>query len=228
MNHAKITLLVLCGLALLAAGAGLALAGGAGQAVGAQESASPSPTPTATAGTPQPPSEALVAATLRARRAAHRALRQWNRARRCFDKPTRSRPRLMPGYGADEAAWLAARDSYRSLRLDYKTRFHRLRYLMRHPGGAARAARWRPLALWVGWPRSAWPMLAKVMQRESTSCPRRENGGLLQFQRPWYTAVWRIAGKLRRWNPYNPETNLRMGYLVWLEQRWGPWAATAY
>lgn len=88
---------------------------------------------------------------------------------------------------------------------------------MKRPGGSG-AARWRPLALWAGWPRSAWPTLRAVIQRESRGNPRAVNpssgcSGLLQVH-PCHG----VAGVL------DPLVNLRAGLRLYRASGWRPWA----
>jgi len=90
---------------------------------------------------------------------------------------------------------------------------------MRYPKGTG-ADRWIPLARHAGWPESAIPMLRKVIKRESGGNPRCSycgHLGLLQIAR-YHTAV----------DLFNPNTNLRYGYLMWRRLGWAPWAATAW
>ena len=47
---------------------------------------------------------------------------------------------------------------------------------MKRPGGSSNGARWAPLALWVGWPRSAIHTLTSMIWYESSGRERAYNG----------------------------------------------------
>lgn len=90
---------------------------------------------------------------------------------------------------------------------------------IRFPRGTG-AGRWIPLARHCGWPESAIPMLRRVITRESGGNPRCSycgHLGLLQIAR-YHTAV----------DLFNPNTNLRYGYLMWRRLGWAPWRSTAW
>ena len=80
--------------------------------------------------------------------------------------------------------------------------------------------RWVWLARRVGWPKSAIDQLMHIIARESTGNPRAKNpvstaSGLLQFLSDWWYG---------KWNPFNPRSCLRHGYLAWKSLGFGPWA----
>lgn len=125
---------------------------------------------------------------------------------------------------------LASRERATYLRDWLIPRYHKRVY---HPGGGRYgAARWMPLARYVGWPESALPMLRKVIWRESNGDPNQVTppygaAGLLQFLPQWHRGVWWT----HTFNPHDPAQNLKHGLLLW--QRQGrsflpAWALTAY
>lgn len=106
---------------------------------------------------------------------------------------------------------------------------------------------WHNLAMMIGWPAEEWPILSRVLYRESRcnvgSWNRTDTAGgsrgLLQINgywcRPskWSQAGWLqdrgLLGKCE--DLFEPETNLRAGLAIWLygEEKhgcgWrGPWA----
>lgn len=112
-----------------------------------------------------------------------------------------------------------------------------------------RCGEWYEPALAVGWPAEEWPILSRVLYRESRCQPDAFNGsdpvsgsrGLLQVNGYWCKkSKWSEAGWLQDRGVletcddlYDPITNLRAGLLIWLygEQKhgcgWrGPWATS--
>jgi len=90
----------------------------------------------------------------------------------------------------------------------------RLHYQITHPGGSG-AARWLPLAYYVGWPRSQGANLERCIRLESGGNPRATNGtchGLMQIHECHGVA-----------NVFDPAVNLRAGLRLWRAQGWGPW-----
>ena len=81
---------------------------------------------------------------------------------------------------------------------------------MLYPGWSSSGAQWMILARWVGWPESALHTLAGVIMNESGGQPNAHNpsgcSGLLQLAPCWW------AG---RFNPMDPEANLRGGLSIW-------------
>lgn len=105
---------------------------------------------------------------------------------------------------------------------------------------------WHDLAMSVGWPESEWPMINKVIWRESRCTPSALNGkdpnggstGLMQINKYWckpsrYTANgWlQDQGVLSTCDElYEPETNLRAGLHIFTysllrnKNGWSPWS----
>jgi len=89
-----------------------------------------------------------------------------------------------------------------------------LHYQITHPGGSG-AARWLPVAYYVGWPRSQGANLERCIRLESGGNPRATNGtchGLMQIHECHGVA-----------NVFDPAVNLRAGLRLWRAQGWGPW-----
>lgn len=112
-----------------------------------------------------------------------------------------------------------------------------------------RCGEWYEPAVAIGWPEEEWPILSKVLYRESRCQPDAYNGsdpasgsrGLLQINGYWCRpSKWTEAGWLQDRGVlsacdelYDPVVNLRAGLLIWLygEQKhgcgWrGPWATS--
>lgn len=107
----------------------------------------------------------------------------------------------------------------------------KLHHRLTHPGGSG-ALRWKPLALLVGWPSSQIPTLIKVIWRESNGQPRCFTppygaAGLMQFLPQWFRGVWWKY----KFNPYDPEQNLKYGLKLWQRQGGSflpAWSLTAW
>ena len=115
--------------------------------------------------------------------------------------------------------WKAWAHTWRKQTLAVRRYVKRTWRRMRYPKGSD-PNRWIPLARHCGWPERAIPMLRKVIRRESGGNPRCSycgHLGLLQIAR-YHTTV----------DLFNPNTNLRYGYLMWRRLGWAPWAATAW
>jgi len=112
---------------------------------------------------------------------------------------------------------------------------------------------WLPqLAAAAGWPEETWPMLGKIILRESGGCPRRIGGsrvdkecntikmvtwshpsdtGLLQINgvhwkldHPQYVGkVCKTMGVCTQEQLFDPLTNLRAGKLLYDIAGWDPW-----
>lgn len=95
---------------------------------------------------------------------------------------------------------------------------------MRCPGGSSSGVRWKPLARHVGWPEYTLGQLTYIIMRESSGRARAYNpsgaSGLLQLMPGWYTGQWGIPAG----DPFDPEYNLRSGYIMWRQVSWTPWA----
>lgn len=110
-----------------------------------------------------------------------------------------------------------------------------------------RCGEWHDLALAIGWPAEEWPILSKVLYRESRcnidswnrTDPSSGSRGLMQINGYWCRpSKWSQAGWLQDRgilttceDLFKPEQNLRAGLAIWLygEQKhgcgWrGPWA----
>ena len=137
--------------------------------------------------------------------------------RRCTHAYLRPDPAPLPVW-TDYGDWCSFGLACRDAATEYQNKRIALRQKMRHPGGHG-AARWLPLARWVGWPEEPLPMLRKVIYRESSGNPRCYTppygaAGLLQFLRYWYEGVW----WKHTFNPYDPELNLKYGLKIWKRQ----------
>lgn len=111
--------------------------------------------------------------------------------------------------------WHAYGQRCKDLTSKWRKRRVQLHHRLTHPGGSG-AARWMPLARYVGWPDHALPMLRKVIWRESNGDPSQVTPpygatGLMQWIRPWWSGQWALPA----FDPYNPATNLRMGLRLW-------------
>ena len=157
------------GAAVHAAGGGLAAAASA-----PRDSLSTEPT-----STPVPASDAVVARALKQRQRAVAAWREWARTRSALSLrvvPFRVHSAARPDRAAVAARWVDAAASWRADRHDYRARTERLVERMRKPGGTSSGTRWAPLALWVGWPRSAIHTLTGMIWFESSGRERAFNG----------------------------------------------------
>jgi soluble lytic murein transglycosylase-like protein len=78
------------------------------------------------------------------------------------------------------------------------------------------AARWWPLAHYVGWPTSARSAFVYIVNRESQGQPHVANPsgcyGLLQIAPFWWSGKPRVRG--RRWM-FWPLNQLRLGLHIW-------------
>jgi hypothetical protein len=86
---------------------------------------------------------------------------------------------------------------------------------MKRPGGSG-AARWWPLASYVGWPKAQRANFIKCVKGESRGNPTATNGtchGLMQIHRTHGLA-----------KPFDPEHNIRKGLQIWKKQGWRPWS----
>lgn len=110
-----------------------------------------------------------------------------------------------------------------------------------------RCGEWHDLAISVGWPKEEWPILSKVLYRESRcnigshnqTDPNSGSRGLMQINGYWCRkSQWTQRGWLQDYNIlntcddlYHPTINLQAGLTIWLygENKhgcgWrGPWA----
>jgi len=179
-------------------------------------------------GTPAP--LYIVNQACRAQRGAILAFRAYARAAACFGGHPVLHLARRPARAASYGAWMDSWEGYAAQRRHFTEMLGKLRHRMTHPGGSG-GARWRPLALWVGWPPSAWPTVLYVMalrggHGESGGDPNAVNHlppycrGLLQLARGWWTGAWGPPAG----NPFDPEYNLRTGLWIWRHQGWAPWS----
>lgn len=185
------------------------------RACASEASPSPGASPSASP-RPELPTSEQVAWALRWRRAAASARARLCRVRTCFGAALPVRVGGAPLRGASEETWLRAGKRWRHLARDWRAKVIAGKARMQHPGGSG-AARWKPLALWVGWPRSSWPTLCYVITRESGGCVRALNAssgcaGLLQIH-PCHGVA----------NACDPLVNLRAGLRLYRAAGWQPW-----
>jgi hypothetical protein len=177
-------------------------------------SSSPDPEPTVT-----PAGADLVRWALAWRRAAVREWNKWNRARSCLGLPRRYFDGRRPERSAPAEVWReAGREWKHRVRpggaRTYQERTRALVRRMKRPGGSG-AARWWPLARWVGWPAAQRANLVRCITLESGGRPDASNGycfGLMQLHRCHAVA-----------SPFDPEANLRGGLRLWRASGWVPW-----
>lgn len=190
------------------------------EAAAATVTASPTPEPTATA---RPASAGWVKWAKKWQAQARRARTRLARVRRCMGGSAPVRLTKAPKRAASAAEWKRAGRSWRARARDWQAKARAGVAKMKRPGGSG-AARWRPLALWVGWPEYTLGTLSAIIYRESSGRPRALNpsgaAGLLQMMPGWYRGQWGIPA----FNPFDPEQNLRAGYLIWSRSGWQPWA----
>ena len=166
-------------------------------------------------------SSGLVRHALREHRAAARDYRSWLRARSCLglDGEHRRLPRR-PDRLAPVHVWESFLGAVHRDHRFCERHLDRCLTRMRSPGGSSSGTRWLPLARWVGWPQSALPHLAYIIQRESSGRPTAVNPssgctGLLQILRSHVSDPWRLT---------DPEYNLRVGLRLYRQAGWSPWA----
>jgi len=98
---------------------------------------------------------------------------------------------------------------------------------------------WHELATSIGWPQEELSKLSYVLWRESRCQPEQHNpddpmggsNGLMQINQFWCkpTQYWpdgwlQSHGVLTSCDDlYDPETNLKAGYSIWLNSGWSPW-----
>lgn len=172
---------------------------------------SPSPSPTAT-----PASASLVSWARDWRSSAVRQRRRLARVRRCFVRSGPVKLASSPLRSASAEEWRKAGRRWRYQSRDWRAKARDGRVKMRRPGGSG-AARWMPLARWVGWPEWTLPTLQLVIWRESSGRPRAVNpssgcAGLVQIH-PCHGVS----------NPLDPEVNLRAGLRLWRSGGWRHW-----
>ena len=169
----------------------------------------PSPSPSAIP-LPPAPSASLKRWVRHWHSADLRAFRLLRRARACSAQCAPKRPAALPRPIWAATAWKQAGAQFKAQTKRYRCQFKRLRHKMLHPGGSSNGVRWTSLARWVGWPKRALHTLAGVIMNESSGRQNAHNpsgaSGLLQLMPCWW------AGKF---NPYDPEANLREGLSIW-------------
>lgn len=190
------------------------------EAAAATVTASPTPEPTATA---RPASAGWVKWAKKWQVQARRARTRLARVRRCQGKKPPARLATAPARCEPNPAWSAAGKAWKHHAKRCRAAAAAGIAKMRRPGGSG-VARWMPLARWVGWPEYTLGTLSAIIYRESSGRPRALNpsgaAGLLQTMPGWYRGQWGIPA----FNPFDPEQNLRAGYLIWSRSGWQPWA----
>jgi len=194
----------------------------------ASVSVSPSPTPTAS---PSPPtaSHKVYAWAMGWRGQLRSAYRPWSRARHCLGLPQRPiRLGVTPAREESSAVWLEAGYRWRHMtRSVYRPGTRRMVYRMTHPGGSG-AARWWPLAHWVGWPDSERGNVIRCIGDESGGSTTADNGvcrGLGQVHVCHAATFRRVTGRSYFWGVYDALANLLFCHWLWERQGWSPWVA---
>lgn len=196
-------------------------------AAGSPPSPSPSPTASPTqAPTPSPvvtpASLELVRWALARRRVAHRRWAKWDRARDCFELPSRVFRPVAPARTASAEAWTKAGKAWKANGRDYLGRFRRLRHEMKRPGGPSSGIRWLPLARWVGWPQHTLSTLAPLIMNESSGRERAvsptHDYGLTQLNRCHAAKFRQVIGKSFYPHALSAEHNLRFALWLWEAQ----------
>lgn len=124
-----------------------------------------------------------------------------------------------PSLAASPRAWQRFGARCKSLAYSYVRLRQTWRQRVLHPVVVS-AASWRPLALWVGWPKSSLATLVIVIRGESGGVPTARNGSFVGLMQIWCEhAPWADLT--------NPLTNLAVGLQLWRRSGWAPWAATA-
>ena len=223
---------VLLGGVLLAAGAGVAVAvSGAYADSSPSSSPSPSGSPSATptpnsSGNPSvgptvaPASPELVRWARHWARLARRDRLRVDRLRRCLGRrAVRAIPVRPSGVSADVWAAYGHRCKRLAKRWFADSKVD-LRRILRPR--LVSAASWKPLLRYVGWPASQLANAVTCIRRESVGRPWAYNpsgcAGLMQLARCWW------AGKF---NPYDPEANVRCGLAIWRAEGFRPWVTMA-
>ncbi len=121
----------------------------------------------------------------------------------------------------DNVDWVALAELYASeqeaMRTDYIDEQRMLH---------GQCGEWHDLAISVGWSESDWPILSRIMYRESRCTPDAWNGsdaGLVQCNRihtKWLNDLgWTFPDSM-----FDPETNLRFAKMLHDSSGWSPWA----
>lgn len=167
-------------------------------------------------------SDGLVSWALHWRDLDVRATRTLNRWRAAFGRDPVSRVAGAPQPRAFAETWTAAGRAWKAQARDRFAAARRLRERATHPGGSG-AARWLPLAFYVGWPRAEAGRLVECMTGESGGRQwviNRSSGypcvGVMQI-------LCYDEAQVRRM--LNPLANLRQGLRMWRERWWRPWSA---
>ena len=176
------------------------------------------------ASAPRGPSQA-VSSPVRASTAVVRWATSWqaqaaknrralNRTRACFGLSAKARPPASPGRTASGEEWKSWGRQCKHLAVRYHQSFVALHYRLLHPPGTG-AARWWPLARFLGWPSSQRANWVYCVAHESGGHPRASNGicdGLMQINRCHHLA-----------NATDPLVNVAYGLRLWRAEGWGPW-----
>ena len=161
-----------------------------------------------------PAPQSTVDWALKWRRIAVREWTKWNFARSCLNMRHIRFASPRPPRRANQAEWLAAgREWKHRVRSGgswiYQNRLRELVRRMKHPGGCG-AARWLPLARYVGWPRLQGSALTLCIRLESSGRPGAQN--------------WQYHGLMQIYRgSYAPMNNLAQGLRMWRARGWQPW-----
>jgi hypothetical protein len=179
---------------------------------------SPAPTPTPSAA----PRQIVVGGAwwqwcLKWQAQARENRRGYAHARWCFGYgPPDAVPSRPTGRRLDR--WVAFGQRCKHLAYRFHRRLGVLRERMRNPRPLVSAYSWRPLVLWW-FPASQVDYALIIMRRESGGRPTARNlasgcAGLYQLAPLW----WR-----GRYNPYDPDTNVRLAVTIWRSSGWSAW-----
>ena len=106
------------------------------------------------------------------------------------------------------------------------TRIPQLHRRLTHPGGSG-AARWWPLASYVGWPRSERGNWIFCVRGESGGDPSTTGAAgeasLMQIHPIHAKTFKRVTGKAFWRYAWRAELNIRFGLWLWEREGWAPW-----
>ncbi|MFA5387840.1 MAG: hypothetical protein WC322_05680 [Candidatus Paceibacterota bacterium] len=119
--------------------------------------------------------------------------------------------------------WMAAGKQWKHQCKSFRKSSRRLFAHMNNPGGSG-AARWWPLAQYVGWPRSQKANVIRCIDLESSGCEKVPNAsgtpcyGLMQIWCYTQNQIDRMKVAIN---------NLRAGLKKWRAYKWTPWPTMA-
>ena len=154
-------------------------------------STSPSPTPTATPTAPPPASSATVSSARLAHRHASHARKRYAFDRWCLGWKAPVALPCAPPRSASDAVWRSFGKRCATLSAKFRRRSRACVARMERPHPLVSAAQWKPLLLYVGWPRSVVTYAVTIIRRESGGRPWATNGfcdGLFQINRCHHSA----------------------------------------